>query len=322
MLVLMISLAALQAGPPALELPVECTIGTTCFIQQYVDHDPGPGITDYKCGAQSYDGHKGTDFRILSLDAMKEGVPVLASAGGRVRAVRDGEPDVFARDRGAEALEGRECGNGIVIDHEDGWQTQYCHLRQGSVRVRPGQQIAAGETLGLVGLSGKADFPHVHLSVRQGKKVIDPFAVSDEGLAACGTTAGALWTESAATAVAYRDVSILNAGFADGQVDGRGIEEGAGIGFALTSDKPALVVFARMINAKEGDRLRLSIDGPQGFSVTSTADPAPRHQAQRVAFAGRKRPEGGWPRGEYRGVVEVVRDGEVIDRREVTLRYE
>ena len=61
----------------------------------------------------------------------------------------------------------RNCGNGVVIRHADGWETQYCHLRRGSVQVAEGDRVEAGEPLGLVGMSGEANFPHVHLSVRR-----------------------------------------------------------------------------------------------------------------------------------------------------------
>ena len=53
--------------PFSLSLPVDCEIGKTCFVQNYVDHDPGPGKQDFQCRAMTYDGHEGTDFRVLSL---------------------------------------------------------------------------------------------------------------------------------------------------------------------------------------------------------------------------------------------------------------
>ena len=72
--------------PPSLSLPLKCSLGKDCFIQQYTDIDPGPEARDYRCGSATYDGHKGTDFRVLSLEAAARGVPVLASAPGGSRA--------------------------------------------------------------------------------------------------------------------------------------------------------------------------------------------------------------------------------------------
>ena len=57
-------------------------------------------------------------------------------------------------------------GNAVVLEHPGGWTSIYCHMRQGSVRVKQGQEIAAGQPLGLVGESGAAAFPHLHFEIR------------------------------------------------------------------------------------------------------------------------------------------------------------
>ena len=72
---------------------------------------------------------------------MRAGVRVVAAAGGVVKATRDGMTDVSVRDTGPEAVAGREAGNGVLIEHGGGWQTQYSHLRSGSVSVEPGERV-------------------------------------------------------------------------------------------------------------------------------------------------------------------------------------
>ena len=146
------ALANEGAQGPRFALPIDCVPGASCFVQNYVDHDPSPAWRDYACGARTYDGHDGTDFRVPSMAAVRAGVAVLAAADGVVAGVRDGMPDVSIRETGKEAVKDRECGNGLVLRHADGWETQYCHLAQGSVAVRRGQTVRAGERLGLVGL--------------------------------------------------------------------------------------------------------------------------------------------------------------------------
>ena len=160
-----------------LSLPIACTLGADCFIQQYTDVDPGPEARDYRCGIATYDGHEGTDFRVMSLDAAAKGVPVLASAAGRVKASRDGVEDrLLASPEDAADIAGRECGNGVVIDHGGGWETQYCHFKRGSVTARVGDAVAAGAPLGQVGYSGRAQFAHVHLTVLKNGQIVDPFS--------------------------------------------------------------------------------------------------------------------------------------------------
>ena len=51
-------------GSLSLSLPIACKIGETCFVQNYVDVDPGPGVRDYMCGSATYQAHAGTDFRL------------------------------------------------------------------------------------------------------------------------------------------------------------------------------------------------------------------------------------------------------------------
>ncbi len=173
MIVLAVLALPAAAGAITLELPVDCP-DEGCLVQNFVDHDPTRGHMDYACGAIAYDGHDGTDFRVPTRADMT-GAPVRAAAPGSVRAVRDGVADVPLGAPGAPDVAGRECGNGVVIDHADGYSTQYCHLARGSVRVRPGVRVEAGAVLGTIGLSGKTEFPHVHFVVRRAGRIVDPF---------------------------------------------------------------------------------------------------------------------------------------------------
>ena len=135
--------AASADEAPRLGLPADCTLGQTCFIQQYPDADPGPAAQDFMCEGLSYDGHKGTDFGLPSLAAMDAGVTVIAAAPGIVRGVRDEMADRLYSPQD-DTLSGRDCGNGAVIDHGGGWETQYCHLAQGSLTVASGDVVERG----------------------------------------------------------------------------------------------------------------------------------------------------------------------------------
>jgi hypothetical protein len=304
----MLSLAAmLAAGLITLELPIDCRFGETCFIQQYVDHDPGTGATDYRCGPLTYDGHDGTDFRLPTLADQARGVDVLAAAPGVVKAVRDGVEDVSVEKIGRAAVAGRECGNGVVIAHADGWETQYCHMAKGSVRVRPGQAVAAREALGRVGESGDAAFIHLHLSVRHNGWTVDPFAY-DAPPGGCGTEAS-LWSPAAAAQLAYRTPQLINWGFSDGPVSGDDIETGAAGARALGADPPAIVAFVRVIGLMKGDVLSLELDGPGGLRAVSKPVTLERNEAQHLQFTGPRRPASGWAAGAYTAHFTVTRAG-------------
>ena len=159
-----------------LGLPIECQLGRDCYVLRYPDRDPGPGASEFGCGRMTDDGHQGTDFGIADERIMAAGVPVIASTAGRVLRVRDEVPDRRIRtDEDLATVEGVECGNGLVLDSGNGWEVQYCHLRQGSVAVRAGMEVEKGDRLGFVGQSGLASFPHVHITLRHDGQVVDPF---------------------------------------------------------------------------------------------------------------------------------------------------
>lgn len=303
--------APAQAGPPVLDLPVDCRLGETCFIQNYVDADPSPAAKDYACGTRSYEAHTGTDFRVPTLADQQRGVSVLAAAPGRVTGLRDGMEDISVRERGRDSVADRECGNGVVIDHGDGWATQYCHMKRGSIAVKKGDQIVAGQRLGQVGLSGLTEYPHLHLTVRKDGKVVDPFAYG----ATPGSCNGgqSLWSPKLAGPLAYKPRAVLNAGFATGPVTMEAIDSGAVPPKSITGHADALVVFVRAIGLKNGDVSRLVVVGPDGKEFTRhDAKALERDQAQTMVFAGRKRPPVGFAPGLYRARYEVVRDGATV----------
>ena len=324
---LLLATALALAAAPALAfdiaVPIDCTVGTNCAVQHYFDRDPGDNVSDYMCGHQTYDGHDGVDIRIPDLRAMADGVAVVAAADGTVRAIRDGMDDRNVAETGVEAVKDRECGNGVMIDHDDGWATQYCHMKKGSISVEPGQPVTRGTRLGDVGLSGMTEFPHVHFSVYRDDVEIDPFALEPGASAACrfaGDEDSTIWTADAEKALGYRPAFVLNAGFAPGPVEMEDIESGALDDAVVTPESPAMVFWGRAIGLEAGDVQRLVITAPDGSKFTSEeVEPLDRPKAQYMAFAGRKRHAEPWAPGTWRGRYSVVRNGTEVAARQADL---
>lgn len=303
--------SAAGAEPPRLQIPVGCRLGQDCFIQNYVDVDPGPRATDYNCGALANDGHQGTDFRVRDLADVANGVPVLAAAPGTVVRARDGVADGFPDELATSGLDGRECGNGAVLDHGGGWSTQYCHLRRGSLSVAPGDSVAAGEVIGFVGMSGLAEFPHLHLTVWQGDIAVDPF-LGPGPIHGCRSIRDPLWRDDAARRLTYLASGVLNAGFAAVEPSLRGIERAD-----YRDDPPdrrsSLWFYVRMFGLQTGDRQRLRVFDPENRLVMEwTTEPADRAETLWVQPIGRQAPDEGWPRGRYRGEFILIRQGAVV----------
>ncbi|HYG91052.1 MAG TPA: M23 family metallopeptidase [Azospirillum sp.] len=299
------------AGPPSLDIPIDCAMGERCFIQNYMDHESGPGRRDYACGRLSYDGHTGTDFRLPDLPAMEKGVPVVAAAPGVVRAVRDGVPDADMREVDPETIRNQGLGNAVILDHGDGWQTSYGHMRRDSVTVKPGMRVAAGQVLGMVGLSGRTMFPHVHFEVRQNNKPVDPF-VGSSTVDGCDAPRHPLWSADAQAKLAYQESAGLVAGFATQPPDAEQARRGAYRNEVLGTNAPALIYWVDVLGTISGDEIRFRIVAPDGRVLV---DRTARLDASNVSWFGSggvPRPPSGWTIGAYRGSFTLTRRGKTV----------
>lgn len=123
------------------------------------------------------DGTRLTDYHAY-------GAEVLAAAPGVVRAVQDtmaetdddlrrpgeaqlaylrrvGESQMKLMARGVDAIP----GNFVLIEHAGGESSMYAHLQPGSVRVKVGDAVVAGQRIGRLGSSGNSTEPHLHFQV-------------------------------------------------------------------------------------------------------------------------------------------------------------
>ena len=228
-------------------------------------------------------------------------------------ALRDGMPDT-----GAETpdMDGRDCGNGVVIRHGGGWETQYCHMKQGSLQVARGQRVAKGAVLGQIGLSGRTEFPHVHLSVRRDGAVVDPFAPGIGPITCTETPGSGLWQQ----VLPYQPGAILSLGFTAQPPSFAQVKDGLASPEALPGRAPALILWAQAFGGRAGDVLALRITGPDGQTVLAHDAQVERAQARFFRFAGKPLRGTAWPGGTYRGEVALRRDGETLSRRAITLR--
>lgn len=186
-------------------------------------------------------------------------------------------------------------------------------MRRGSVLVRTGQTIARGAHLGNVGFSGRADFAHVHLSVRHNGNVIDPFT-GDRLNSACRsseTTDRALWSDRVLDLLPYQRSQIMMVGFAGEALQHRSLVRDHRIA-RPDRDSKAIVVFARIINLRKGDRIKVGASGPDGFAVDHMTKPLQRNKADFTVFAGKKLRTARWAPGAYRGTIKILRNGKIF----------
>lgn len=296
------ALPATAQEAPQLTFPVDCTLDETCMIQQLMDQDPTAAAQDFLCGPMSYDGHRGTDIRVPDMEALAQGVEILAAAPGTVLGIRNSVPDT---GQGGYPT-GQECGNGVVIEHADGWQTQYCHLAQGSILVRTGDAVQSGQPIGEMGFSGNTEFPHLHMSVRQNGVDVDPFDPS--GDPTCGADSDPLWADDVPLSIG----GILSLGFSDAIPEFDAIRAGTADAASLSRDTDALVLWGFFHGGQVGDLVTVQITAPDGTSFHTQDIELERTQAQLFRATGRRN-SSGLRAGDYTGTVTLTRDGVVID---------
>lgn len=110
---------------------------------------------------QGYNGsfsHKGSNRYAIDWQ-MPEGTPVYAARGGLVVKVKDDS------DTGGAGMQYDKFNNYVLIRHDDGTLGHYCHLKQGGVKVSPGQRVTTGQPIALSGNTGFSSGAHLHFCV-------------------------------------------------------------------------------------------------------------------------------------------------------------
>ena len=95
---------------------------------------------------------------------MHSGVDIAADSGTEIRAAYSG----IVSEVGSNSVG----GNYISLVHKDGSETLYCHCSK--IIAEKGAVIRAGETIALVGSTGRSTGPHLHFELTVDGNTVDP----------------------------------------------------------------------------------------------------------------------------------------------------
>ena len=302
-----------QATALDLGTPIACSYGEDCFIANYYDHSIKKDIfLDHTCGKLSSDGHISTDFQLKNHAQMKEGVNVVAGDSGIIKFVRDGMSDISVNLIGETAVRGRECGNGVIIEHSRGYKTQYCHLKQNSITVEPGDEISKGDPIAQVGLSGVTSFPYLEFTVTINGTPVDPFTgedpVTGEANVACDSLdIYPLWDKQTEKKLKYVSTALLGAGFSEKVPHSQGAREGKFGKKEIENNARLLTLWSDIFGAAKDDELKVSIIDPDGKTLTTETKKFTSDKRHVFQFIGKKPDNTLWPTGDYTGKIELLR---------------
>ncbi|MGQ4717907.1 M23 family metallopeptidase [Streptomyces anulatus] len=134
------------------------------------------------------------------------GAPLLAVADATVVRASDGQRDHLSRtslpalgylmliEGNVRSFAGvrRIVGNHVILDLGDGTYAAYAHVQRGSLQVKAGDTVRAGQVLGRVGNSGNTTEPHLHFQLMDGPDLDNargvPFTWRGVGVPANGET--------------------------------------------------------------------------------------------------------------------------------------
>lgn len=117
-------------------------------------------------GNNSFTSHHGVHLYAWDF-VMPNGTEVLAARDGIVRHVEDQHDGIGFKS------------NFISIEHQDGQQSAYAHIRKNSSLVKVGDEVKRAQAIALSGMVGQTLFPHLHFWVMN-KEGTEPIPVSFE----------------------------------------------------------------------------------------------------------------------------------------------
>jgi len=294
--------------PPKFAFPVDCTLDKDCWTVNYVDVDSHPkSDRDFTCSGKTYEGHKGTDFAVRSRIEMNQGVDVLAARDGKVLRMRDGEDDTQKTEEEYQSIrdQNKDCGNGVILDHGNGLQTYYCHLKQNSISVKIGDEIKQGDPIAQIGQSGFSEFPHLHFTIIWEGGQVDPFTgyLKDDG---CGKFKNNMWQDN----LEYEPYTIFDGGFSNAVPDFQEIAKGQIHPKTLSANGKAFVYWAGFYHAAIGDKITLKIIDPKGDVLNERVHVLEKSRKRpSYYYTGRKLKGRTMPKGTYTGQITYEKKG-------------
>lgn len=111
----------------------------------------------------SYSISSGYSYRINPFTGTRElhgALDISASMGSKIYAANNGVVQTMGRLA--------EAGIYVIINHNNGYYTQYNHMSGYVANLKVGQTVERGQTIGYVGMTGAATGPHLHFAVWYG----------------------------------------------------------------------------------------------------------------------------------------------------------
>ncbi|MNZ84163.1 Murein DD-endopeptidase MepM [compost metagenome] len=156
-----LDLQALHAMVDTLEQSMELTLHQAQARRAAVDGYPSGWPTNSKRMTSGF-GYRSDP--ITGRTAFHAGIDITGRLGDPIFSAADGTV--------SEAGYDSSYGKYVIIDHPDGLQSAYMHLKQ--IEAKEGDEVVRGEKIGLLGSSGRSTGPHLHFQIMQKNEPVNP----------------------------------------------------------------------------------------------------------------------------------------------------
>lgn len=272
--------------------PVACQIMGNCWITNHVDLDDRMGrVSDYMCGEKATDNNKSTHISLASRAAVAQNIAVLATADGRIKVARHS---------------GGFCGTRILIGHDDGWESSYCHLNPRTLQVREGQDVKQGQIIGSIGISGQTDWPRLSFATIRNGMIFDPFS-GRTAIEGCSAKTENLW--QGGMNPPYEPAAVTSAGFTVGYVSNNDIMNGtAQSATSIRADTIQLSLWSLMMNLRKGDKISMVIEHENGKILKEFDQAIEKDTTYYPINLSTIRKNILWDEGNYTGTIKITRN--------------
>ncbi len=274
-----------------LAFPVACTIMSDCWVTNHVDMRGTTNLSeDYMCGKKTIPQSKLTHISLGSLSQAEKNYAVIAVADGEVES--------------AENV-GGYCGNRIVLSHDSGWKSSYCHLKPNSFVIRAGQDVKRGQIMAALGMSGRTEWPRLAFGLTRNGMVFDPFS-GRTAIEGCDTQSKPLWVGGMNPP--YEPAHVTTIGFTKRFPTNQDIMDGLLSAQSETTEIRRLSLWGMLMNTMPNDRITLKIETPDGRILKEESLTIENNKRYFPIYLTVSRNHRIWDAGQYRGIITITRN--------------
>ncbi len=198
------------------------------------------------------------------------------------------------------------CGNSVVIEHNNGWSTIYCHLKKDSINVKVGDFAKEGGKIAEIGLSGKTNFPHLYFSVLHNKNYFDPFSGLELTDNSIKEKYEPLWSPTTLENLEYQKIIVSNIGVSDKKLSMEQVKNGNYEKTEILNNIQSIYLHVYGFHFNKGDFIKISLTDPDQKKILTDSIKVTSDEMENLFNFEKKREGAAWKPGIYNAKISVI----------------